>query len=61
MDTSGGSRPGSMGQALDVLQSTMRELAAADYAEMPAATLGAVLLALECADAAAPWSARWTT
>ena len=42
---------GNIGETLGTLQSAMRELAAADYAEMPAATLGEVLLALERADA----------
>ncbi|MBV9445967.1 MAG: DUF222 domain-containing protein [Streptosporangiaceae bacterium] len=35
-----------------MLESAVGYLAAADYAEMPASTLGTVLLALECADAA---------
>jgi Domain of unknown function (DUF222) len=52
MGTAGGTGPGSLGRTLGVLQDVMRELAAADYAEMPPASLGAVLLALECADAA---------
>ncbi|HEX6521628.1 MAG TPA: DUF222 domain-containing protein [Streptosporangiaceae bacterium] len=44
--------PGNASDALGMLESAVGYLAAADYAEMPSAALGAVLLALECADAA---------
>ncbi len=52
MDMAAGAGPESIGQTLNMLQCAMRELAAAQYAELPAATLGEVLLALERADAA---------
>ncbi|HEX6521365.1 MAG TPA: DUF222 domain-containing protein [Streptosporangiaceae bacterium] len=44
--------PASPGEALGMLQAAVDYLKAAEYAELPAVTLGAVLLALECADAA---------
>jgi hypothetical protein len=52
MDTADDAEPGSIGEALGELASVMKYFAAANYAELPSATLGEVLLALECADAA---------
>ncbi len=52
MDTTAAPGAGNIGQTLSMLQTAMRELATADYAELPAATLGEVLLVLERADAA---------
>ncbi|HEX6520884.1 MAG TPA: DUF222 domain-containing protein [Streptosporangiaceae bacterium] len=52
MGTAGDAGPGNLGETLNVLQAAARELAAAEYADMPPATLSEVLLALECADAA---------